>query len=47
MDNVAIELVDFMDAPALAERGGIMPARAMGGCGSTEATTTPFTRLSV
>jgi hypothetical protein len=44
--NVAIELVDFTDAPALAERGGIMRARAMfrrRECGSTEATTTPFT----
>ena len=30
-DNVAIEMEDFMDAPALAERGGILRARAMFG----------------
>ena len=30
-DNVAIEIEDFMDAPVLAERGGIVRARALFG----------------
>jgi type I restriction enzyme R subunit len=30
-DNVAIEIEDFMDAPVLAERGGIVKARALFG----------------